>query len=87
MPQTAAAELTNLSHFSHQSLTLSNPVQSKPASTQNSASVRKSLLSFQAFFKYILTTASAHKHNQKQAVFCSMETRTLHPTYAKQWRH
>lgn len=84
----------NLSHLCHRTLTLSNPVQSKPTSIEKNPAEQqcqyKKNLSFflSSFFKYMLTTAFAHRYSElKSSCVLLNETRTLHPTYAKQWRH
>lgn len=84
----------NTRHFCCHSLTLSKLVQSQPASTerkpaeQQHQGKKKHAFFSSSFFKYMLTTAFAYQqiaYNQNQAVLCSMATRTLHPTCAKQW--
>lgn len=60
----------NSSHLCCQSLTLSKPVQSKPASIEKNPAEqwcqyqKKLSFSSSSFFKYILTTAFAHKYLQ-----------------------
>lgn len=55
----------NPSHLCCQSLTLSNPVQSKPASREkNPAEQQCQYKKKLSFFKYMLTTAFAHKYLQ-----------------------
>lgn len=63
----------NSSHLCCQSLTLSKPVQSKPASIEKNPAEqwcqyqKKLSFSSSSFFKYILTTAFAHKYLQLQS--------------------